>query len=169
MKKLFLIVFATLLIWGTAMADFIDHPQYAKISTFTASIVSQISAKQDVFFLVNGRYFQGLWLLGPDATPDGTTDETIIESTSPDDFGFTWRDFDSVVFKKNIKIPINIKIDVYQAPNGWGWIFTAEAYIAGFGPDAYGNEGDHWMYQHHEGPEVHSGIFDEWYIQNYGM
>ena len=42
------------------MADFIDHPQYAKITAFTESIVGTIKTYQDQFFVVNGRYFQGL-------------------------------------------------------------------------------------------------------------
>ncbi|MCK5015644.1 MAG: hypothetical protein KAS32_01115 [Candidatus Peribacteraceae bacterium] len=165
MKRSILVIFIVLMLWGgQAMADFIKHPMYAKISTFTASVVSQILNKQNEFFLVNGRYFQGLWLLG-DTQVDGTTDETIIESNSPDDFNFTWRDFDSTVFKKNIKIPVNIKIDVYEAPDGWGWIFFAEVYIDGYDPDEFGTYGDHWIYRHHEGPEKINGIFDKWYIE----
>jgi len=147
------------------MADFIDHPAYAKITTFTASIVGTIRTYQAQFFVTNGRYFQGLWLLGPTATPDGTTDETVINTSMPSDFPFTWKDFVPTIFKNTLKIPVNIRIDVYEAPNGWGWIFRADVWKAGLDPDAYGNYGDHWVYQHNEGPDDWGGPLDIWFIQ----
>ncbi len=166
MKKIFLIALTTLMLWGgQAMADFVDHPQYAKISTLTESIISQIADAQDEFFIENSRYFQGLWLLG-DTQVDGTTDETISENTSPDDFGVTWAEFMPTVFKKKVTLPVNVKIDVYTSPRGWGWILFAEVFYPDMGPDAYGTYGDHWVYRHHEGPDdISGGIFDEWYIE----
>lgn len=149
---------------GYAMADFIDHPQFAKITTFTQTVVNTIKTYQDQFFVTHGRYFQGLWLLG-EREVDGTTDLSVINTSAPSDFPFTWKDFAPTVFKNTLKIPVNVKIDVYESPNGWGWRFRADVYYAGLGPDAYGNYGDHWVYVHHEGPENSVGISDEWYIE----
>jgi len=145
------------------MSDFIDHPQYAKITAFTESVIGTIKTYQDQFFVTNGRYFQGLWLLG-DREVDGTTDEPVINTSAPSDFPFTWKDFAPTIFKNNLKVPVNISISVYEAPTGWGWTFYAEVFYAGLGPDAYGTYGDHWVYQHNEGPEDYIGIFDEWFI-----
>jgi len=145
------------------MPDFIDHPQYAKITAYTAQVVQNISDSQAVFFAANGFYFQGLWILGP-VQVDGTTDENMVVDTSPEDQPYTWEDFNDSLFKSNIKIPVNIKIDVYQHQLGWGWILTAEVFYAGIDPDAYGNYGDHWIYKHHEGPRSIIDIFDEWHI-----
>lgn len=168
MKKLLSALTLLFLLQGTAMADFIDHPAYAKITTFTASVVDTIRTYQNQFFVINGRYFQGLWLLG-DTQADGTTDETVINTSMPSDFQISWRDFAPTVFKNNLKIPVNIRIDVYESPSGWGWIFRAEVWKAGIDPDAYGNYGDHWVYQYNEGPEVdQSQIWDEWYIEYFG-
>lgn len=165
MKKLIAFLIAFYILGGVAMADFIDHPQYAKISTFTASVVGTIKTYQDQFFVANGRYFQGLWLLGP-VQVDGTTDVTVVNTSAPSDFPFTWKDFAPTVFKNTLKIPVNIRIDVYQSPQGWGWVFTAEAWIDGFGPDEFGNNGSHWVYTYTEGPEVPGPFNDVWHIES---
>jgi hypothetical protein len=163
MKRLLLILIIFFFLTGATMADFINHPMYAKVNTFVESVVQSIIDAQNDFFVVNGRYFQGLWLLG-DVQVDGTTDETVINASSPSDFGFSWKEF-STVFKNNLKIPVNIKIDVYESPRGWGWKSMVEVVYPGLDPDAYGNYGNRWVYQHHEGPDSQSGIFDEWYIE----
>ena len=95
---------------------------------------------------------------------DGTTDEGVINLSAPTDFPFTWKDFAPTVFKNNLKIPVNVRIDVYEAPNGWGWKFKAEVYYPDLGPDAYGNYEDKWVYRHHEGPADIGEILDEWHI-----
>jgi len=166
MKKLFIALMVWVLSAGVAMADFIDHPNYAKVTTLTESVVASIADAQSDFFVIHGRYFQGLWLLG-DVQVDGTTDETVINTSQPSDFDFSWRDFESTIFKNNLKIPINIRIDVYEHPTmGWGWIFRAEVFYEGLDPDAYGTYGDHWVYQHNSGTSVDaSKIWDEWYIE----
>lgn len=163
MKKIMWALLLVVLTWGTAMADFIKHPQYAKISTFTASVIDTIAAKQAEYFTVKGKYFQGVWLLG-DVQADGTTDTSVINTVKLIDQDETWYEFAPDIFKKQLKIPVNIKIDVYESPDGWGWIFTAEVWIDGYGPDAYGNDGNHWVYRHNEGPYDFNEIEDEWYI-----
>ena len=143
----------------------LNHPNWAKINTYSAAFVGTIKTNQDAFFAANGKYFQGIALLGPTAKPDGTTDIQVVNASKPYDQNVSWFDFASNVFKNNLKIPIQLKIDVYQAPTGWGWILTAEVWYAGIGPDAYGRNGSHWVYQYNQGPEAMDGIFDEWYIQ----
>ena len=41
-----------------------------------------------------------------------------------------------------------------------------EVWKAGFGPDIYGKDGDHWMYRHQEknGIAVDGDRLDEWFI-----
>jgi hypothetical protein len=164
MKKIILVLVACILMGGSSTAGFLNHPNWSNINTFTASIVQSISNSQAEFYAVNGRYFQGKWLLG-DQQVDGTADVSVDNATSPSDFGFTWKDFNPVVFKNNLKIPVNVKIDVYESPDGWGWTLRAEAYVDGLDPDQYGNYGNHWVYIHHEGPKEADEIFDEWYVQ----
>ena len=68
------------------------------------------------------------------------------------------------MFKNNLKVPVNIKVDVYESSAGWGWIFRAEVVIDGLGPDAYGVDGSRWEYKHGEGPAAQNGVWDEWHI-----
>jgi len=164
MKKLITFTIAFLIFGGTAMADFTHHPNFAKINTFTASIVGTIKTYQDQFFVANGRYFQGLWLLGPQQV-DGNTDVAVVNTSAPSDFPFTWKDFAPTVFKNTLKIPVNICVHVYQSPRGWGWLFIAEAWVEGLSPDAYGNDGSHWKYVHNEGPDEMVGVFDDWFVE----
>ena len=147
------------------MAGFVDHPQYVKIDAYVQSVLTSITNSQNKFFSVNGRYFQGLWLLG-DVQVDGTKDETILNTTSPSDFSVDWKTFDPVVFMDNSKIPVNIRVDVYKSIKGWGWNFFAECYYAGLDPDKYGNYGDKWVYKHHHGPDIPDyGVWDNWHIE----
>jgi len=164
MKKLSLFLTAFLLFGGTAMAGFLNHPNFAKINTFTASVIGTIKTYQDQYFVTNGRYFQGLWLLGNQQV-DGNTDVAVINTSAPSDQQVTWRDFAPTVFRNNLKIPVNVRIDVYQSPQGWGWVLVAECWIDGLGPDAFGNNGNHWVYNHSEGPSDIGLVEDVWYIE----
>ena len=86
---------------------------------------------------------------------DGTTYEKIDEGLKPYDQQASWKDFDSTVFYKDATLPCHIRIDVYEAPKGWGWILTAELYY----------EDNHWFYHHDEGPGGPLDPLDEWYIE----
>jgi len=166
MKKILLTIVAVLFS-STSYAGFAEHPNLAHLNTFTTSIIQKVDDDQAAFYATNGIYFRGLWLLGRDnLTVDGNTDLLVDNATNPDNFGFTWKDFDPALFKNNLKIPVNVKIDTYVAPEGAGWVLIAELYIDGLGPDAYGNEGTHWVYYHHVGPgELPYGPFDEWHVE----
>ena len=167
MKKLSLFLIGLLLYVGVAMAGFENHPNLAQLNTFTASIIKTVIQSQADFFVEHGRYFQGLWLLGDNVQVDGTTDESVINISHPYDQEYTWKDFNPAIFKNNLKIPVNVKIDVYESPEGWGWVLRAELWLEGLGPDAYGFESNHWVYKHVEGPNqnILCDVCDKWYVQ----
>ena len=143
---------------------FANHPNLAHLNTFTVAIVQSLSDAQADFYSANGRYFQGLPLLG-DQQPDGTADIRIDNASKPGDQDFSWHDFAPTIFKNNTKVPINVQIDVSESPDGWGWKLVGEIWIDGLGPDAYGNEGLHWMYIHYEGPAPDPDThYDEWFV-----
>ena len=143
-----------------------EHPSFGRISSMTAAFVASVAAKQADYFIANGAYFQGIKILGDDAQPDGTTDVNMDATRKPSDQTDTWNDFDSATFKNNVKIPVQVSIDVFKAPDGWGWTMKIEIWKAGFAPDSYGNDGDHWTYRHQEknGEAVSGGYLDEWHI-----
>ena len=139
-----------------------DHPFYENLMTITANLISDIAAAQATYFATNGKYFQGIKT--PTAPLDGVSEGTIDETAKPSDQLESWVDFAPQTFKKNSKVPYQIRVDVYEAPSGHGWIMTAELWYDGLGPDAYGNDGSHWVFRHHEGAATPGGIYDEWYI-----
>lgn len=144
-----------------------DHPGYAALVTFTNSMVIKIRSKQAQYYVEKGKYFQGI------KTPneavgraDGQTLKSIAYGLHPSDQDDSWNTFDPTNFKVNTKVPAHIRIDVYQAPEGWGWILIIDFWRTGLGPDAYGRNGDHWVYKHNEGPKMSGGVWGEWYIQS---
>ena len=164
MKKLLFVMAAFLLLGGTAMAGFIDHPNQGRIANYTSSFVQSISDLQAEFYAIHGYYFQGLWVLG-DVEADGETDYPAINSTSPIFQSETWHDFSPTIFKNNAKFPINIRIDVRVTADGEeGWTLLLECFYPGLGPDDYGNDGDHWVYRYFEDLGDPTGPFEIWYI-----
>lgn len=132
--------------------------------TLTNSLVTTIRNKQAEYFATKGKYFQGLRMPSTGVL-DGNVNATINPALRPEDQEASWLDFDPLTFKTNTKIPYHIHIDVYQSPIGWGWVMVAEFWKTGLGPDTYGNDGDHWLYRHNEGPNQDSGIWSDWHIQ----
>ena len=136
-----------------------DHPFYDNLMTIYADLISDITAAQDIYFADKlategeGRYFQGK---KTPATPlDGVTLGTIDETAKPTDQLESWIDFAPQTFKKNSKVPYQIRVDVYKAPSGHGWIFTGELTYAG----------ENLEIRHHHGTEVMEGPFDVLYIK----
>lgn len=168
MKKILLILACIGIIMANgkeSIAGFTDHPNIATLNSFSSSMVGTIGGLQQAYFVKYGVYFQGLWLLGDEAFPDGIEYLEAEYTRKPSDQADTWQNFGPALFKPGLSCPANVKIDVYESPDGWGYIVTLEIYYPGIGPDANGNDGDHWVYKHNEGPEARNGIFDEWYIQ----
>jgi hypothetical protein len=96
---------------------------------------------------------------------DGNIASDIPYGKKPSDQDDSWNEFAARDFKMDTKVPTHIQIDVYQAQNGWGWILVFDIWKQGLGPDNYGTDGNHWKFQHNEGPEVREGIWDEWFIE----
>lgn len=166
MKKLLLLMVVFFIFGGMAMADMKDHPRWSRINTFTDSIVRTISDGQDAFYIKHKRYFQGLAIVGEGQKPDGNSEKAIRAFVRPNDFDFSWSQFDRTTFRGSFQVPFDFRVNVYQSSDGWGWIWKGEMWIDGLGPDAYGNDGDHWVYYYHEGPEDLSGsILNEWHIE----
>jgi hypothetical protein len=142
---------------------FTEHPNYGTIQTFAESMILTIRNKQAEFFTKYKRYFQGLRTPAV-GTLDGSTLADIQYGLKPDDQAYSWNDFDSATFKRDVKFPIHVSVGGYTGPSGPGWILQFELWREKLGPDGYGHEGNHWVYQHHEGPEKRVGIWDEWFI-----
>jgi hypothetical protein len=128
------------------------------------SFIQSVSDKQAEYFVNEGKYFQGI--ITPETPQDGLIDAGVNWAVKPSDQETSWKDFAPNVFRSNVQIPFQISINIYESPDGWGWILVIDVWIDGLGPDAYGNDGSHWKYSHHEGPAVFTDIFDEWYISD---
>lgn len=139
-----------------------DHPNYATLENRTNVLISRAITAQGIYFDNYDYFFQGI--ATPVNTPDGTTEGEIDVNVKPTDQIHSWNDFDPVGYTQIKKLPFRIRIDQYEAPEGYGWVYTIEFKYAGIGPDARGNDGDHWVYRYHEGAAP-SGILEEWYIQ----
>jgi len=140
-----------------------NHPKYSTLKTLVDSLILKVRNKQAEYFAAKKKYFQGL-LIPSTGKLDGSLSNKINYGLHPSDQEDSWNSFDSANFNVSTKLPIHIKIDVYQSPDGWGWILGCEFWLAGLGPDRYGRDGDHWCYRHNEGPEMGQGIWDEWFI-----
>lgn len=166
MKKLFATIALALLLSVSAMADFTEHPRYAQIHTRLLAFINAVHDAQADYFAVNSKFFQGI--LTPDTPQDGLTDADINWAIHPQTGqDASWKEFAPNVFKSNVKIPFQIAINTYDAPTGSGWILYIEIYIDGYGPDEFGNSGNHWVYVHHEGPgpiTVPEDHLSKWFI-----
>jgi len=140
-----------------------DHAKYTRLMNIIANLITKIGAKQAGYFTAKSKFFQGLKI--PVGNCDGDTDVLIDSSLHPPDQEESWNDFDSVTFTTNTKIPVNITLDVYDAPLGWSWVLTIDLWYAGLDPDEYGQTGDHWRYRHYEGTEL-LGIWDKWQVMD---
>jgi hypothetical protein len=139
-----------------------SHPKYKELMTLVDSLITQTKKNQEKYFIAKGKYFQGLKT--PPADGDGVAVASPDIALHPDDQAESWNSFDPAEFKAQAKLPFNIRIDVYQAPTGWGWWLTIELWYNALDPDAYGNRGSHWIYRHSEGPETPQGIWDDWFV-----
>ena len=163
MKKVFLLVTTFLLLTiSSAFAGIIDHPSYAKIVTLTSSFVEQVITAQADYFIVNGHFFQGIRLVPGE--PNGTDNVGADATKKPTDQADTWNDFAPLVFKNNLKIPFQVRINTSADTLGYGWEMVIEVWKDGLGPDQFGNYGDNWRYRHYEGPVTPSGHLDVWFI-----
>ena len=145
-----------------------NHPNYTTIQTFVKNTTLLIQNEQAKFFTKHKHYFQGLKIPATGKL-DGIEEIQIQYGLKPDDQPYSWNDFDSKSFKVNIKFPVHVSIDVYTSSQGPGWILKFEFWYEEIDPDGYGNKGNHWFYQHNEGPLKRPGIWDEWFIMIEGL
>lgn len=166
MKKILaLLLIASFLFCGTAFAAFEDHPESQNIKTLTKSLITKVRNRQADYFAMHKRYFQGLKIPSV-GDCDGVVGKFIDFGKRPSDQVHSWNDFDGTNFNQFMKLPVHIKVDVYETPDsGWGWMLTVEFKYDGLGPDKYGNDGDHWMYIHDEGGQMTGGIYGDWFIK----
>jgi hypothetical protein len=140
-----------------------DHPRFSTIQTWIDQVLINITNAQATYFAKNQKFFQGL-KIPSQGKLDGNSEALIDYGLHPEDQTDSWNTFEKAKFKENVKFPCHLKLDVYESPRGWGWVVSFHLYVEGLGPDTYGNDGDHWVYQHNEGPSIRSGIFDDWFI-----
>lgn len=139
------------------------HPKWAS-NNRTQNFIVLITNRQAEYFAKNGKYFQGLRIPSTGAL-DGDAAAAINYGLKPTDQDDSWNTFAPNDFKASTRLRFHLAIDVYQHPEGMGWILTIDLFSPGLGPDNYGIDGDHWVYRHNHGPMSQSGIWDEWYIQ----
>lgn len=141
-----------------------SHPRYAALRALTDSLVKTVSNRQAEYLLWRGYYFHGP-RIPSEGQLSGEGDSAIPYGKRPEGRPDSWADFDSGRFNASSKLPFHVALTPYAGPEGHGWVLTVDLFFAGIGPDAYGQDGDHWVYRHHEGPERRVGIWDEWYIE----
>jgi len=169
MKKITLYLAAFfMLLSGAAMASFNDHPYHGQITSFTASIKGTVNGLEQAYFVREGEYFQGLWILGDIGNAvDGTVEIPTVNTRKNNDQNASWSDFGPALYKPGLTAPINYRTDRDVTPAGeHGYYLILEFYYDGLGPDDYGNDGNHWMHIHHggEAPANPFLIYDDWYI-----
>ena len=153
MKKLLAVLAFALLLQGIAMAEFTEHPRYAHIDTKLKAFIQAISDKQAEYFVINGRYFQGIRT--PVEPQDGIADADPNWALKPETGqDVSWKDFAPNIFRSNVGVPFQIEIIPISSPEGHSWILMVHVWINGMGPDQFGNDGDHWMYIYGEGPNA---------------
>ena len=118
-----------------------------RIDNWLAPRWSWLVGKQDDYFVSHGRYFQGLWTHTAEVEQDevDVLDEVPNNLDSkPTDQTHTWRDavgnaFDALPF------PCRLRLDVYEGPQGHGWIAILEVLY----------QGEVYVRSKQVGPETH--------------
>ena len=170
MKRMVMILIAisVMSIAELANAGITDLPSYPRIATLLDNYIISVDVAQVDYFDANNKYFQGLDLVS--GQPDGVKNVKSDSTKKPSDQEFSWLDFDPKVFALSVALPVNIKMNVYESQEfGSGYRIIFEFWRDGLSPDAYGNEGNHWVYVYHVGPDpdpVPGAIYDEWFVQD---
>lgn len=100
----------------------------SEIEDAVTSRAAAARARQDAYFAVHGRYWQGIRWVVPVEGADGDVDFT----RHPTDQAATWTDF-GWTLPASLKFALSI--DVYNGPQGHGW--SATAYVV-LGSRVYG-------------------------------
>jgi len=100
------------------------------IDVVVDSHLPRIATYQSAYLLGHGRYFQGLWshATTPDEGSSNPPDQLASRPTDQlEDFGAMW----SQVAVGQGRIPMRVRIDVYNGPSGQGYVMTFETARAG--------------------------------------
>lgn len=154
-----------------------QHPNIVNLNTLFDSLKETITNSQASYGVLHGgQLFQGIQLMDIEAMiaaeqplPDGITPLDCNTNVKPSDQGETWQQFNNIAFASNLKLPVNLKMDVIETASGWVWTMTMEFWYTDegvpIGPDILGHNGDHWMKRCYVGQEDPGGFWDTWYIQ----
>jgi len=140
-----------------------DHPRYNALMARLNAVMGQIESAQESYKDTHGKYYQGI-VIPAEPFYEDTGERTYDGTRKPTDQEMDWFTFLPAVFNPGHQIPCQMRMDVYNGPQGQGWVITFHLWYAGLGPDSYGNDGDHWVYRHEGGAGVAGGRLDEWYI-----
>ena len=94
---------------------------------------NHLANRQETYFAANGRYFQGLWTHAAEVEQtdalDGGHAATEL-AAKPTDQPHNWRDFIGNALDA-IPFPARMRIDVYDGPQGHGWVATLQVRYKG--------------------------------------
>ena len=105
-------------------------PNFAGIDNIIDQHLPRIATYQAAYLLGHGRYFQGLWshATTPDEASNNPPDQLASRPTDQlEDFGAMW----SQVAVGQGRIPMRVRVDVYNGPAGQGYLMTFETARAG--------------------------------------
>lgn len=91
-----------------------------KVDTRLAQIWPVITNRQDTYFQLHGRYWQGI--IDPQSLITDATDTDLDSSLHPTDQQETWLDMFGAQLPA--QLPMQIQIDAYQSVEGHGFVAT---------------------------------------------
>lgn len=97
-----------------------------KIDDWLTPRWDNLVSRQETFFAARGKYFQGLWThSGEVEQTDALNGDTVADrlTAHPTDQVQHWQDFIGNAFDA-LPLPARLRIDVYNGPQGWGWVAT---------------------------------------------
>ena len=109
------------MIFGNATDESILNAD-TTLNTEAQTVFNDISARQDIYFAANGLYFQELASVSDIPLYPASIEQNNLFS-KPHYQKENWADLG---LPKKSSLPFQVKVNQYQAPNGYGWqaIFT---------------------------------------------
>lgn len=141
-----------------------DHPNFEAINSWKNDLITTLKDLQKDYARKNdGNFFQGL-KVPSQGKLDGITYAQIDFGQHPGDQVDSWYSFAPERFNSETVFPAHVTINTYKSEDETGWTAKIEFWKAGIGPDTYGKDGDHWVFQHNEGFENFDGIWEDWFM-----
>lgn len=98
----------------------------ATVNSWLAARWPLLVERQEAYFTIHARYFQGLWT-HRSAPDDGAETAPDQRTSKPDDQQAHWADFISLPDV----LPCALRIDMYESEQGHGWTATVLVRVAG--------------------------------------